>query len=88
MTSQPDIVHDNLFLAAILQAKKASSHRKHALKVVLNHSAGGCGNMRSVQHTLSSMAPKVFTMQLAWQSANETKQDIAQTLGGLQEVCS
>lgn len=44
--------------------------------------------MRSVQHTLSSMAPKVFTMQLAWQSANETKQDIAQTLGGLQEVCS
>lgn len=43
--------------------------------------------MRSVQHSLNSMAPKVFTMQLAWQSANETREDIAHTLGGLREVC-
>ena len=43
--------------------------------------------MNCVQHTLLESAPKVFTMQLTWPSANEPREKIASTLKGLKEVC-
>ena len=40
-------------------------------------------------HCLVSQPPKVFTMQLAWQTDNESKQDIKAAMMGLREVqCS
>ncbi len=42
-----------------------------------------------MQHCLVSHPPNVFTMQLAWQTDNESKQDIKAAMMGLREVqCS
>ncbi|DBA77474.1 TPA: hypothetical protein ACH3X1_009298 [Trebouxia sp. C0004] len=47
---------------------------------------GGCGFKNCVLHSLVSQPPKVFTMQLAWQTDNESKQDIKAAMMGLREV--
>ena len=55
----------------------------------LSPHAGGCGVRNRVQHCLVSQPPKVFTMQLAWQTDNESKQDIKAAMLGIREVqCS
>ncbi|KAA6426044.1 MAG: hypothetical protein FRX49_03896 [Trebouxia sp. A1-2] len=47
---------------------------------------GGCGVRNRVLHSLVSQPPEVFTMQLAWQTDNESKQDIKAAMLGLREV--
>ena len=54
--------------------------------------AGGCGALSPITHTLDR-APRVFTLQLAWESQQQEPVDIAATLAGVQEqvgawVCS
>ncbi|DBA91347.1 TPA: hypothetical protein ACH3X2_003993 [Trebouxia sp. C0005] len=46
---------------------------------------GGCGVRNWVLHPLMSQPPKVFTLQLAWQTDNESKLDIKAALVGLRE---
>ncbi len=54
----------------------------------LSPHAGGCGVRNRVQHCLVSQPPKVFTMQLAWQTDNESKQHIKAAMLGIREVQS
>lgn len=56
----------------------------HSLKSC-DDEKGGCGVRNRVQHCLVSQPPKVFTMQLAWQTDNESKQDIKAAMMGLRE---
>jgi hypothetical protein len=46
--------------------------------------AGGCGAWNATTHILDR-APRVFTLQLAWESQREEGADIAATLAGVQE---
>ena len=46
---------------------------------------GGCGALNSVNHFLQH-APRVFTLQVAWESHNEPPEAIATTLAALDEV--
>lgn len=48
--------------------------------------AGGCNEQNTVQHILLSPPPRIFTIQLAWQSNNEKGTDIKQAMEGLTEV--
>lgn len=41
-----------------------------------------------MQHILQSNPPRVFTMQLAWQTNNEASEDITQAMNGMTEVTS
>jgi len=45
---------------------------------------GGCGALNSVNHFLQH-APRVFTLQVAWESHNEQPEAIATTLAALDE---
>ena len=45
---------------------------------------GGCGALNSVNHFLQH-APRVFTLQVAWESHNEPLEAIATTLAALDE---
>ncbi|DBA91346.1 TPA: hypothetical protein ACH3X2_003992 [Trebouxia sp. C0005] len=47
---------------------------------------GGCQVRKCVLHSLVSQPAKVFTMQLAWQTDNESKQDITAAMLGLREA--
>lgn len=47
---------------------------------------GGCGQMSSIQHLLEGTPPRVFTMQLAWESHAESADAIRDTLAAVQEV--
>ena len=46
---------------------------------------GGCGEANHTRHFLEGPSPAVFTMQLVWESQNESSAVIAQTLEALQE---
>ncbi|DBA68220.1 TPA: hypothetical protein ACH3X2_013837 [Trebouxia sp. C0005] len=56
----------------------------HSLKSC-DHEKGRCGVRNRVQHCLVSHPPKVFTMQLAWQTDSESKLDIKAAMMGLRE---
>ncbi len=47
---------------------------------------GGCGERNSIQHLLDGAPPRVFTMQLAWESHCESADAIRDTLSAVQEV--
>jgi hypothetical protein len=51
-----------------------------------NTDVGGCGRPSSLQQFLEETAPRVFTMQLAWESQQESGQAICETLAAIQEV--
>ncbi|KAA6429703.1 MAG: hypothetical protein FRX49_00137 [Trebouxia sp. A1-2] len=58
----------------------------HCLLLLCNFCVeGGCGVRNWVLHPLMSQPPKVFTLQLAWQTDNESKLDIKAALVGLRE---
>ena len=42
--------------------------------------------LNAVQHILLSTPPRVFTMQLAWQSNNESANEIRQAMDGMTQV--
>ena len=44
--------------------------------------AGGCGQRQAVAHVLEE-APRVFTLQLGWESCQEDSADIASTMQAL-----
>lgn len=47
--------------------------------------AGGCGEINGIQHILER-PPKVFAMQIAWESQNESAEDINATMSVIREV--
>lgn len=47
---------------------------------------GGCGRRSSILHFLQGTPPRVFTMQLAWESQRESGEAISDTLSAIQEV--
>ncbi len=48
--------------------------------------AGGCNAPNHVKQELLRPAPRVFTLQLAWESQHESGVDILATLSAVQEV--
>jgi hypothetical protein len=48
--------------------------------------AGGCDKANSVQRFVEGAPPKTFTIQLAWETQNESGPDIAATLAPFPEV--
>ena len=54
----------------------------------LHCTAGGCNTLNSVQHFLEGRPPRVFTMQLVWETNNESRDDIQATMKTIEEVCS
>jgi hypothetical protein len=63
-----------------LLAEDAAQHLKSC-----DTDVGGCGQPNPVTHALQA-APRVFTLQVAWESHNEAREDIAGTMAAIQEV--
>ncbi|PRW39333.1 uridylate kinase [Chlorella sorokiniana] len=63
-----------------LLAEDAAQHLKSC-----DTDVGGCGQPNPVTHVLQA-APRVFTLQVAWESHNEAREDIAGTMAAIQEV--
>lgn len=47
---------------------------------------GGCGTLNPVQCFLEGMPPPMFTLQLAWESHNESTEAISEVMDAVQEV--
>ena len=47
---------------------------------------GGCGTLNPVQCFLEGVPPPVFTLQLAWESHNESTEAISEVMDAVQEV--
>ena len=45
--------------------------------------AGGCGALKEVELSLTRPAPSVFTVQLAWETQQESPEDIVNTLAAI-----
>ena len=54
----------------------------HACKTC-DTDVGGCGALNEVELSLARAPPAVFTMQLAWESQQESPEDIVNTLAGI-----
>jgi hypothetical protein len=48
--------------------------------------AGGCGREQHVQSFLEGAPPRAFILQLAWESHNQSSDDIGATMAIIQQV--
>lgn len=46
---------------------------------------GGCDKRQPVRRVVEAPLPRIFTLQIAWQSHRETPHNIAETMGAVQE---
>lgn len=58
-------------------------HAPSQQAVVFPHRAGGCGRLTEVKSTATGAAPKIFAVDLGWQSSWETTADIVGTLAAV-----
>ncbi|KAL0021262.1 hypothetical protein WJX79_001147 [Trebouxia sp. C0005] len=80
--NQPGLLNHRL---ACMTRKRCTAIEAQSLKSCDDEN-GGCQVRKCVLHSLVSQPAKVFTMQLAWQTDNESKQDITAAMLGLREV--
>ena len=74
---EPDASMGNLLRCAEAQQQKSC-----------DEDLGGCGSPNPVNHFLEGTPPRVFTLQVAWESHSEGPDVIASTLAALdEEVC-
>ena len=67
---------------------QGSSRQRTVLSSVLLQCAGGCNAALPVVHALLEPAPRVFTLQLAWESQHEEPAGIAAALAAVDEWVS